>query len=148
MKFTDYVQYIMGFIGGVVGWFMGGFDPMIILLVVFVAVDYISGVAAAYVNKTLSSAVGFKGIVKKILIFFLVGMGHILDLCVFGEGAVMRTAVIFFYVANEGISILENCSALSLPVPDILKNALAKIKDRSGEKELSDNVLGNTDDEN
>lgn len=138
---------IMGFIGGVVGWFMGGFDPMIILLVVFVAVDYISGVAAAYVNKTLSSSVGFKGIVKKILIFFLVGMGHILDVCVFGEGAVMRTAVIFFYVANEGISIIENCSALSLPVPDILKNALAKIKDRSGEKELSDKASENTDDE-
>ena len=84
MKITDYIQYIMGIIGGFVGWFFGGFDLAIILLIVFIVIDYISGVASAYVNKTLSSSVGFKGIVKKILIFLLVGMGHILDITVLG----------------------------------------------------------------
>ena len=130
MKITDYIQYIMGIIGGFVGWFFGGFDLAIILLIVFIVIDYISGVASAYVNKTLSSSVGFKGIVKKILIFLLVGMGHILDITVLGEGEMIRTAVIFFYVANEGLSILENCASLSLPIPEVLKKALAKITEQ------------------
>ena len=131
MKITDYIQYIMGIIGGFVGWFFGGFDLAIILLIVFIVIDYISGVASAYVNKTLSSSVGFKGIVKKILIFLLVGMGHILDITVLGEGEMIRTAVIFFYVANEGLSILENCASLSLPIPEVLKKALAKITEQN-----------------
>ena len=121
----------MGIIGGFVGWFFGGFDLAIILLIVFIVIDYISGVASAYVNKTLSSSVGFKGIVKKILIFLLVGMGHILDITVLGEGEMIRTAVIFFYVANEGLSILENCASLSLPIPEVLKKALAKITEQN-----------------
>ena len=131
MKITDYIQYIMGIIGGFVGWFFGGFDLAIILLIVFIVIDYISGVASAYVNKTLSSSVGFKGIVKKILIFLLVGMGHILDITVLGEGEMIRTAVILFYVANEGLSILENCASLSLPIPEVLKKALAKITEQN-----------------
>ena len=131
MKITDYIQYIMGIIGGFVGWFFGGFDLAIILLIVFIVIDYISGVASAYVNKTLSSSVGFKGIVKKIMIFLLVGMGHILDITVLGEGEMIRTAVIFFYVANEGLSILENCASLSLPIPEVLKKALAKITEQN-----------------
>ena len=131
MKITDYIQYIMGIIGGFVGWFFGGFDLAIILLIVFIVIDYISGVASAYVNKALSSSVGFKGIVKKILIFLLVGMGHILDITVLGEGEMIRTAVIFFYVANEGLSILENCASLSLPIPEVLKKALAKITEQN-----------------
>ena len=107
---------------------------MLIALLAFVAVDYVTGVMCAVVDKKLSSSVGFKGIFKKILIFALVGVGHILDTMVIGTGSVLRTAIIFFYLSNEGISLIENAGHLGLPIPAKLKTVLEQLHDRA-EKE-------------
>ena len=130
-------QVIFAAIGGWLGYFLGGCDGLLIALVVFVAVDYITGVMCAVSDKKLSSAVGFKGICRKVLIFALVGGGHILDTRVIGAGSVLRTAVIFFYLSNEGISLLENAAHLGLPVPKKLKDVLEQLHKRS-EKEDND----------
>ena len=103
-------------------------------LLAFVAIDYITGIMCAVVDKKLSSEVGFKGIFKKVLTFALVGIGHILDTRVIGSGSVMRTAVIFFYLSNEGVSLLENAAYLGLPIPQKLKSVLEQLHDRA-EKE-------------
>ena len=107
---------------------------MIIALVVFVAVDYLTGILCAISDKSLSSEVGFKGIAKKVVIFMLVGVANILDVEVIGTGSVLRTAVIFFYLSNEGISLLENAAHLGLPVPRKLKDVLEQIHDRAEDK--------------
>ena len=122
-------------IGGWLGYFLGGCDGLIIALVVFVIVDYLTGILCAIEDRSLSSEVGFKGIAKKVVIFLLVGIANILDVEVIGTGSVLRTAVIFFYLSNEGISILENSTHLGLPVPKKLKDVLEQIHDRSEEKE-------------
>ena len=93
-------------IGGWLGWVLGGLDGFLYALVAFVVTDYLTGLMAAAVEKKLSSEIGFKGIFRKVLIFMLVGIGHILDARVIGDGSVLRTAVIFFYISNEGISII------------------------------------------
>ena len=108
---------------------------MLFALVAFVVIDYITGIMCAIVDKKLSSAVGFKGIFKKVLIFALVGVGHILDTRVIGAGSVLRTAVIFFYLSNEGISLLENAGHLGLPIPKKLKSILEQLHDRSEKEE-------------
>ena len=128
------IQVIFAAIGGWLGWFLGGCDGLLIALLAFVAIDYVTGVMCAIVDKKLSSAVGFKGIFKKILIFALVGVGHILDTMVIGTGSVLRTAVIFFYLSNEGISLIENAGHLGLPIPAKLKAVLEQLHDRA-EKE-------------
>ena len=97
-------------------------------------IDYITGVMCAVADKKLSSTVGFKGICRKVLIFLLVGIANILDVQVIGSGSVLRTAVIFFYISNEGVSLLENAAHLGLPVPDRIKTVLEQLHDRS-EKE-------------
>lgn len=107
---------------------------MLYALIAFVVIDYITGVMCAIVDKKLSSAVGFKGICKKVLIFALVGGGHILDAFVIGSGSVLRTAIIFFYLSNEGVSLVENCAHLGLPVPQKLKDVLEQLHNRA-EKE-------------
>ena len=128
------IQLIFAGLGGWLGWFLGGCDGLLFALVAFVVIDYITGIMCAVVDKKLSSAVGFKGIFKKVLIFALVGVGHILDTRVIGTGSVLRTAVIFFYLSNEGISLLENAGHLGLPIPKKLKSILEQLHDRS-EKE-------------
>jgi toxin secretion/phage lysis holin len=117
-------------IGGALGWFLGGFDGFLYALVAFVAVDYLSGVMCAAVDKKLSSAVGAKGIFRKVLIFVMVGVANMVDVHIIGAGCALRTAVIFFYVANEGLSLIENAAHLGLPVPERLKDALAQIHGR------------------
>ena len=129
------IQMVFAAIGGWLGYFLGGCDGLIIALVVFVIVDYLTGILCAIEDKSLSSEVGFKGIAKKVVIFLLVGIANILDVEVIGTGSVLRTAVIFFYLSNEGISILENSTHLGLPVPKKLKDVLEQIHDRSEEKE-------------
>ena len=114
-------------LGGFLGWYLGGADGFIYALIAFVAADYISGVLAATAEKQLSSSVGFKGIARKVLIFILVGLANLLDVYVLGAGQVLRTATIFFYLSNEGISLLENVTRLGLPVPDQLRNTLATL---------------------
>ena len=122
-------QYIFTGIGGVMGWLFGGFDGFLYALIAFVVIDYITGVLAAIYTRQLSSEVGFKGIAKKVMIFLLVGIGNVIDVEILKTGAVLRTAVIFFYLSNEGISIIENAARLELPIPQQLVDVLKQIKD-------------------
>ena len=128
------IQIAFTALGGWLGYFLGGMDGLLIALIVFAVLDYITGVMCAIEDKTLSSAVGFRGIARKVIIFMLVGVGHILDIHVVGTGSALRTAVIFFYLSNEGISLLENAAHLGLPIPEKLKDILAQLH-RRGEKE-------------
>ena len=108
---------------------------MLYALLAFVIIDYITGVMCAVIDKKLSSEVGFKGIFKKVLIFLLVGIANILDVQVIGTGSVLRTAVIFFYISNEGVSLLENAAHLGLPVPEKMKEILEQLHDRAEKEE-------------
>ena len=118
-------------IGGIFGWFFGGWDTILYLLVVFVAVDYVTGLLAASFRGEVSSRRGMKGILKKVLIFLLVGVGNGIDLVLGIHGDPMRTAVIFFYISNEGISILENTANLGVPIPSCLRRVLAELKEEN-----------------
>ena len=129
-EFWNTIQLIFTAVGGWLGYFLGGCDGLLIALVVFVAVDYITGVMCAIADKNLSSEVGFKGICRKVLIFLLVGIANILDVQVIGTGSVLRTAVIFFYISNEGVSLTENAAHLGLPIPEKLKAVLEQLHDR------------------
>jgi len=122
-----WVQTGLAAAGGFLGWFLGGMDGFMYALIAFVVIDYITGVMRGIVDKTLSSEVGFKGLFRKILIFVMVGVGHTLDTQIIGDGSVLRTAVIFFYMSNEGISLLENAAYLGLPVPEKLRDVLAQL---------------------
>ena len=132
------IKCITGFIGAVFGFIFGAFDGLFYALIALIVIDYISGVLVAIVEKKLSSEVGFKGIAKKVVILSLVAVGHLLDDAVLGGGAVVRNAVIFFYIANEGISILENAGNLGLPLPNKLKAVLKQLKESSDEEENED----------
>ena len=136
-EFWNGVQVVFTAIGGWLGWFLGGCDGLLYALIAFVVIDYITGIMCAVADKKLSSSVGFKGICKKVLIFALVGLGHILDTRVIGAGSILRTAVIFFYLSNEGVSLIENAAHLGLPVPKKLKEVLEQLHDRA-EKEDND----------
>lgn len=133
-EFWNLIQFVFAAVGGWLGYFLGGCDGLLLALVIFAAVDYITGVMCAINDKSLSSQVGFRGICRKVLIFLLVGMAHILDVQIIGSGSILRTAVIFFYLSNEGVSILENAAHLGLPVPEQLKEILEQLHNRS-EKE-------------
>ena len=130
-EFWNLIQVVLAAVGGWLGYFLGGCDGLLIALLVFVVIDYITGVMCAIVDKKLSSAVGFKGICKKVLIFLLVGVANILDVNIIGSGSVLRTAAIFFYLSNEGVSLLENASHLGLPVPNAVKEVLQQLHDRA-----------------
>ena len=134
-EFWNTIQLIFAAVGGWLGYFLGGCDGLLYALIAFVAIDYITGVMCAISDKTLSSEVGFKGICRKVLIFLLVGIGNIIDVQVLGSPGVLRTAVIFFYLSNEGVSLLENAARLGLPVPDAIKTVLEQLHDRSDGKE-------------
>jgi toxin secretion/phage lysis holin len=123
------LQYVFAAMGGALGAVMGGFDGFLYALIVFVVVDYVTGVMVGILNKELSSQIGFRGIFKKVVIFSLVAVAHIIDTHVIGNGSVLRTAVIFFYLSNEGISILENAVKIGLPIPEKLKNVLEQLKE-------------------
>lgn len=119
----------LGEAGAIIGFFIGGADGLIKALIVFAIVDYITGVAAAAIEHKLNSEIGFKGITKKLLLFCIVGVAHILDVYVLGTGAVCRSAVVLFYIANEGLSIIENVARCGLPIPDKLKIILEQLKE-------------------
>jgi toxin secretion/phage lysis holin len=123
----DKIQLIFTAIGGYLGYILGGLDGFLYALIAFVVIDYITGLMAAIVERKLSSEIGFRGICKKVLIFTMVAIGHILDSKIIGEGGAIRTAVIFFYLSNEGISIIENSIRIGLPVPQKLKNILTQL---------------------
>jgi toxin secretion/phage lysis holin len=130
-EFWNMVQLVFAAVGGGLGYFLGGCDGLLITLVVFAAVDYITGVMCAISDRKLSSEVGFRGICRKVLIFVLVGAGHILDTQIIGDGSILRTAVIFFYLSNEGVSLLENAAHLGLPIPKKLRDVLEQLHDRA-----------------
>ena len=137
-EFWTTIQVLFAAVGGWLGWFLGGCDGLLYALIAFVVIDYSTGVMCAVVDKKLSSAVGFRGIFKKVLIFAVVGIGHILDTQIIGTGSVLRTAVIFFYLSNEGVSLIENAGHLGLPIPAKLKSVLEQLHNRS-EKEDDSN---------
>ena len=134
-EFWNTIQVIFTGVGGWLGWFLGGCDGLLYALVLFVVVDYITGVMCAANDHKLSSEVGFRGICRKVLIFLLVGIGHVLDTQIIGTGSVLRTAVIFFYLSNEGVSLLENAGHLGLPIPEKLKVVLEQLHDRAEKDE-------------
>jgi len=125
------LQVVFAAVGGCLGWFFGGFDGFLYVLLAFVIVDYITGLMCAVIDKKLSSEIGFKGIFKKVLIFIMVGIGNILDVQFIGDGNALRTAIIFFYISNEGVSLLENAGHIGLPIPAKLKAVLEQLHDRS-----------------
>lgn len=132
-EFWNTIQFVFAAVGGWLGYFLGGCDGLLIALVMFVVVDYLTGVMCAVADRKLSSEVGFKGICRKVLIFLLVGIANILDVQVIGTGSVLRTAVIFFYISNEGVSLLENAAHLGLPIPEKMKDILEQLHDRAEE---------------
>lgn len=129
-----YLQIMIASLGGWLGWFLGGLDGFLYALIIFVIVDYITGLMVAIINRELSSEIGGRGILKKLLIFILVAIAHIIDSRLIGEGSVIRTAVIFFYLSNEGISIIENSARIGLPVPQKLKDVLSQLHGEEGNK--------------
>ena len=118
-------------LGGILGWFIGGIDGFILVLLTFMVCDYVTGILRAYIEKKLSSRIGAKGIIKKISIFIMVGIAHLLDMYLLYDGGALRLAVIFFYLSNEGVSVLENAAAIGLPVPDKVKRALAILHNKT-----------------
>ena len=134
-EFWNMIQFVFAGIGGWLGYFLGGCDGLLIALILFAVTDYITGVMCAISDKKLSSAVGFKGICRKVLIFLLVGIANILDVQVIGTGSDLRTAVIFFYISNEGVSLLENAGHLGLPIPVKIKSVLEQLHDRAESEE-------------
>lgn len=134
-EFWNTIQMIFTAIGGWLGYFLGGCDGLLIALIVFVVCDYITGVLCAISDRKLSSAVGFKGICRKVLIFILVGIGNVIDVQVLGAPGVLRTAIIFFYLSNEGLSLTENAAHLGLPIPEKLKAVLEQLHDRDEKEE-------------
>ena len=130
----NWTQAAVAAAGGGLGYFLGGWDGFLYALLAFVIIDYVTGLMCAVLDKKLSSEVGFRGIFKKVLIFSLVAIGNIVDQSVIGDGSVIRTAVIFFYLSNEGVSILENAAHTGLPVPQKLKDILEQLHNRDGKE--------------
>ncbi len=129
-KLLETIKVVFVAIGGYIGFYLGEIDAFIYTLIAFVIADYLTGVLRAGVERKLSSAIGFKGIAKKIMIFIVVGIANLCDVnLIKGDGTMIRTAIIFFYIANEGLSILENSVALGLPVPKKLKDILKQFKE-------------------
>ena len=132
----DAIRMVFALIGGWLGLFLGNADRLLILLIVFVILDYLSGVLRAISEKKLSSTVGFRGISRKVLTFVMVGLAHQIDKNAIGSGSMLRSAVIFFYLSNEGLSLIENASQLGLPIPEQLRRILIQLhnRDSGGEK--------------
>lgn len=128
-KFKDLVKIFFTIFGSLIGFFLGDLDIFIYSLTAFVIGDYISGIIRAGFERKLSSKIGFKGILKKIMIFIIVGIANICDKNLIKNQAMIRSSIIFFYIANEGLSILENALAIDLPIPKKLKILLEQFKE-------------------
>jgi len=129
-EFWSICQVVFTFLGGWLGYFLGGCDGLLFTLLVFVIADYITGVMCAIIDKRLNSKEGFQGICRKVIIFLLVGIAQMIDVNVIATGSVLRSAVIFFYLSNEGLSVLENSAHLGLPIPEKLKDVLEQLHHR------------------
>ena len=139
------LQIAISAIGGWLGYFLGGVDGLMTALIIFMVTDYVTGLMCAIVDKQLSSRVGFKGLFKKMLIVILVGIAHIVDMHVVGTGEALRSAVICFYLSNEGVSLLENAAHLGLPIPEKLKAILAQLHNRDNAALADSDEEENTD---
>ncbi|WP_139904014.1 phage holin family protein [Clostridium thermarum] len=128
-NFINTMQIAFTAAGGYLGWILGGLDGFLYALLAFVVIDYGTGLMLAIIERKLSSEIGFRGIFKKIFIFLMVAIGHTIDAHIIQNGSAIRTAVIFFYISNEGISILENAASIGLPVPDKLKAILKQLNE-------------------
>ena len=138
-EFWNVIKVALAAVGAWLGYFLGGSDGLLYALLVFVIVDYLTGVMCAIEDHKLSSAVGFRGLCRKVLTFLLVGIAQVLDVHVLNQPGVLRTAVIFWAIANNGLSILENAAHLGLPVPEPLKQVLEQLHNRiekSGDPEI------------
>ena len=143
-KVQIFFNSIAAVIGAALGFLFGEVTGLFWALISFMALDYVTGVIIAIINKKLSSEVGFKGLAKKFLILVFVAVGHILDAWVLGNTAVFMTAVMLFYIANEGVSIIENAALLGLPVPQKITDILEQIKNKSNdESEEKNDEKGN-----
>ena len=123
-------KILFSMIGGLIGSLFGELDGILYALLVFIIIDYLTGIFAAVVEKQLSSSIGFRGIFKKIAILFLFSLGHLIDTAIIKQGGTIRTMVIFFYLSNEGLSILENTVRIGLPIPEKLQAILKQINER------------------
>lgn len=132
------IQAVLTLIGGALGYFIGGLDGLMIVLLVLMGIDYITGVMCGIVDKKLSSKVGFLGICRKVLILLMVGIANILDVNIIQTGSMLRSATLFFYISNEGLSVLENSAKLGLPIPQKIKDVLEQLHDKSEKDESED----------
>ena len=118
----EYVDIACGVLGAFLSWLIGGWDGFIRVLLTFVVIDYVTGVSAAYMTRSLSSSIGFRGIIKKIVIFLFVGVANIIDTELLGgKTEFLRDGVVCFYIGDEGISILENAIQIGVPFPEVFK---------------------------
>jgi len=125
-----WIKFILTAVGGFLGWYLGDADGFINTLVAVMIADYVTAVMCAVHDRALSSKVGWAGIFRKIVVFLLLGVGHLLDTYVLHHDHIVRTAILFFYISNEGISLLENAALLGLPIPERLRDMLAQMRDR------------------
>ena len=134
-KIQIIIDSIAGAVGAVLGFMYGEVTGLFWALIAFMALDYITGVVVAIIEKRLSSEVGFRGLAKKFLILVFVAVGHIADAYILGGTPAAMSAVMLFYIANEGISIIENAASLGLPVPKKLTSIMEHIKNKSESEE-------------
>ena len=137
-KLQIIIDSVAAAIGAALGFLFGEVNGLFWALIAFMALDYITGVIVAVIEKRLSSEVGFRGLAKKFLILVFVAVGHIADTYILGGTPVAMSAVMLFYIANEGISIVENAAELGLPIPEKIKQVLAQIRKKGEEKSDED----------
>ena len=130
----NFIDIFIASAGVILSYFFGELDGLIIALIVFTIIDYISGITAAGMEGKLNSREGFNGIKRKIFIFLLVGVAHVSEQIIDGNSALLRNGVICFYLSNEGISILENAVKIGIPIPEMLKNILQRLNKDNEEK--------------
>lgn len=134
-RIVDAVKVAAAAVSAAAAYLWGPFDALILTLVAVVCIDYITGIVKAVILKELSSGIGFRGLMKKMFIFALVALATVIDGMIPAAKDAIRTAVIAFYVANEGISILENAGAIGLPMPKALKSALERLQETDSAEE-------------
>ncbi|WP_075824121.1 phage holin family protein [Clostridium perfringens] len=139
-KLFDYIKLLIIALGTGFTWLFGVWDIPLIVLVVFMVLDQLTGVIRGYVNKELSSDVGLKGIARKCVILIILIVAVMLDRLLNTGSWMFRTMVAYFYIANEGISLLENCASLGAPIPEKLKNALIQLKEGKKKEPINENV--------
>ena len=135
MRSDTIIKTVSGAVGAVIGFLYGEITWLFIAIIALMALDYITGILCGIAAKALSSETGFRGLVKKLMILVIIAVGHLVDNYIIGAGSALMTAVILFFAANEGISILENAAKLGLPIPQKLKEILDQLK----EKDIDDN---------